>query len=333
MILRGTPLQRVLRVSLIGLLALFLFSACVQKLGGELKLRESRARVVLRKPLAVTVKSELAGSFFNKPISGPHSVRSDLAGNIFFIDEGAQRVIKLDKNFEPTKEQGGLGSSRGLFHAPQSIAVDNSLNIYVADRELRVIQRFDQELNYVDQIELYDETDALKFGEPSGVGISSTGDIWISDKDQTRIAVFDRFNQFKEFYSDFSSTGGFLVSPGAIYSLRNSHMAVCDNRAGRVVVFDQFGGYMRTFGEGILKEPGDITEDDAGRIWVVDTKLNQVFCFSPSGEELFRTGTGSRSNLGLTAPKGITSLGSNILLIADTGADRLLVCEFYLEEE
>ena len=115
--------------------------------------------------------------------------------------------------------------------------------------------------------------------------------------------------------------------------MKNSYVAVCDNRAGKIVLFDQFGGFLRDFGEGILKEPGDVTEDDAGRIWVVDTKLNQVFCFSPKGEELFRTGTGSSSNLDLTAPKSITSLGSNILLIADSGADRLLVCEFYLEEE
>ncbi|MCH9032587.1 MAG: NHL repeat-containing protein [candidate division Zixibacteria bacterium] len=333
MILRGAPLQRVLRVSSLGILGLILFTACVQKLGGEGSLRNRRARVVLRKPLALTIKRELPGAFFEKPISGPHSVRSDLAGNIYFIDEGAQRVIKLNKEFEPVREQGGLGSVLGLFRAPQSIAVDNSLNIYVADRELRVIQRFDQELNYVDKIELYDETDPLKFGEPSAVGVSSTGDIWISDRDQTRIVVFDRFNQFKEFYSDFSSTGGYLVSPGAIYTLGNSHVVVCDNRAGKIVMFDQFGGFLSDFGQGILKEPGDVTEDDEGRIWVVDTKLNQVFCFSPSGEELFRTGTGSRSNLGLTAPRGITSLGSNILLIADTGGDRLLVCEFYLEEE
>ena len=105
MILRGARLQRVLRVSLIGILGLILISACVQKLGGEGSLRNRRARVVLRKPLALTIKSELAGTFFNKPIAGPHSVRSDLAGNIYFIDEGAQRVIKLNKEFEKSIHQ------------------------------------------------------------------------------------------------------------------------------------------------------------------------------------------------------------------------------------
>lgn len=106
MILRGAPLQIVLRVSLVGALALSLFPACIQKLGDESSRRAMRAKVTWRKPLAIIVKSELAELYFDKPISGPHSVRADLAGNIYFIDDGSQRIIKLNKNFEPVAEQG-----------------------------------------------------------------------------------------------------------------------------------------------------------------------------------------------------------------------------------
>jgi DNA-binding beta-propeller fold protein YncE len=79
----------------------------------------------------------------------PTDVTWDSQGNIFVSDGyGNSRVVKISPGGHWLKEVGTWGTGRDQFRTPHSIAADNQNNIYVADRENRRIQVYDDDLNY-----------------------------------------------------------------------------------------------------------------------------------------------------------------------------------------
>lgn len=276
-------------------------------------------------PVTLLMMTEISGEVMGRRLSEPTAVRVDTDGFVYLIDRGNQRLLKFTPELEAVREWGGFGSHRGQFQSPVSLALDNSLNLYVTDDELRNIQRFDQRLNYVDDIDYNDDEDGLKFGRPAGVAVTVDGEVWISDADRSRIAVFDQFHSFKEFFADHGSGGVHLMRPGALVRLDDGMMAICDEERGRVVLFDIYGSPAEVIGESVLSQPADLAGDSQGRIWVCDRQLDEVLCFSRSGALLFRTGSGRNSGgFSLTSPSGIALIDETTLLISDTGGQRLL---------
>jgi hypothetical protein len=76
----------------------------------------------------------------------PTDVAWDLEGNIYISDGYKNsRVAKFDKDGNILKNWGEKGSAVGQFSTPHAIAVDNSGNVYVADRGNARVQVFDSD--------------------------------------------------------------------------------------------------------------------------------------------------------------------------------------------
>lgn len=286
---------------------------------------EGPPAVLSNAPVSLMITAELTSNIFGKPLDGPSAIRQSRDGFVYVIDHGNQRVLKFDEELVALAERGGLGSFKGMFKDPQALALASSGWVYVADAELLSIQRFDSDLNVGDEIVYVNDEDGLKYGRPAGLAVSVDDDVWVVDRDRARIAVFDRFHNFRQFFADYNSGGVRLERPGAAITLPDRRIAVCDTEAGRVVVYDEFGTERFTFGENILREPADIAYDLSRRFWVIDSKLEEALCFSPSGRLLFRSGQlTSASHFRLTRPSGICALDAETLLISDSGANRII---------
>ncbi|MFQ5607944.1 MAG: NHL repeat-containing protein, partial [Candidatus Zixiibacteriota bacterium] len=237
-------------------------------------------------PLSLMIVGELSRDVLGKALKRPTAVRATSDGAIYLIDSGNQRILKLDSDFQPLAERGGLGSFKGMFHDPLALALSPTGRVYVGDAELLTVQRFDENLNVIDHLVYEDDEDALKFGRPNGLVIGRDDELWVIDRDANRIAVFDRFHSFKEFVADYNSGGVRLERPGAAMNTPGAYIAVCDEQAGRVVVYDEFGSERFTFGEKLLREPSDIACDASGRYWITDRTLDEALCFSGEGQLL-----------------------------------------------
>lgn len=73
----------------------------------------------------------------------PHDVAFDKDDNIYVVDKGNHRIVKLNSDGLLQKMWGSKGYSEGEFNFAHSIVIDHQDRILVADRENKRIQLFD----------------------------------------------------------------------------------------------------------------------------------------------------------------------------------------------
>jgi len=132
------------------------------------------------------------------------------------------RIVKLDANGKFIKAWGSRGTERGQFNAVHAVAVDRNRRIYVADRQNRRVQIFDENGGFLA------EWPNLRF--PNDILISDkTQDVWVSDNMTTEIVKFDTSGK-RLFSWNASGTapGGFgelheiaVDSQGIVYTADN----------------------------------------------------------------------------------------------------------------
>src|SRR3989442_15699608 len=78
------------------------------------------------------------------------------------------------------------------FSYPESVAFDNSGNIYVADTYNHRIQKFSSSGTYLSTLGVPGEygTDNVHFCYPASVALDNYGDIYVTDFDNNRIQKF-----------------------------------------------------------------------------------------------------------------------------------------------
>ncbi|MCH2346726.1 MAG: peptidyl-alpha-hydroxyglycine alpha-amidating lyase family protein [Pseudomonadales bacterium] len=82
----------------------------------------------------------------------PTDLTINTDGEIFVLvghGRGTPQLLKYDRHGDFIKKWGGLGTGPGEFDTPHSIVVDQEGLIYVADRQNRRIQIFDDEGGYI----------------------------------------------------------------------------------------------------------------------------------------------------------------------------------------
>ncbi len=94
---------------------------------------------------------------------------------------------------------------------------------------------------------------------------------------------------------------------------------------GRIIEFGPAGGILRTFGEGVLVEPGGVASRE-NQIWVTDRATDRVECFErrPGGAIEHTGGFGGRG-LGpgqFHDPRGIHAMDDGRLIVLDHGNHR-----------
>jgi tripartite motif-containing protein 71 len=107
--------------------------------------------------------------------------------------------------------------------APFDVAVDDSLNIYVADNDNHRIQKFDSSFNYVSQWGSLG-TENSQFGNSIyQLAVYISGDILVADNDNKRI-------------QKFSPDGTFLASIPVVFG--NMLQSVTSDGAGNIYAGD-----------------------------------------------------------------------------------------------
>uniref|UniRef100_A0A914Q028 Brain tumor protein n=1 Tax=Panagrolaimus davidi TaxID=227884 RepID=A0A914Q028_9BILA len=127
-----------------------------------------------------------------------------------------------------------------------------------------------------------------QFTEPSGILVTTEGDIVVADTNNHRIQIFDSQCNFKLSFGEPGKRDGQLLYPNRIaVNPKNGDFVITERSpTHQVQIFNRFGLFIRKFGTTILQHPRGVCVDSEGRIVVVECKLMRVCIFSSVGHLL-----------------------------------------------
>jgi DNA-binding beta-propeller fold protein YncE len=139
---------------------------------------------------------------------GAHSVRVDSQGNIWVVDATAHVIYKLNgdgKEIMRLGTKGTSGASRTTFNLPTDVAFAPNGDLYVTDGYggARVV-KFSRDGKYL--LEWGKRgTGPGEFGLPHNVVVDTQGLVYVTDRDNQRIQIFDANGKFLR---EWTGTGG-----------------------------------------------------------------------------------------------------------------------------
>jgi peptidylamidoglycolate lyase len=191
----------------------------------------------------------------------PHSLTIDDEDNIWMTDVGLHQVFKFDPagNVLMTLgERGVPGEDDSHFNMPTDVAIATDGLFYVSDgyRNSRVI-KFSAQGDYITSWGSQG-MEPGQFDVPHSIALDSQGRVYVADRGNARIQIFDEAGQFIEEWK-----GSFLGRPWAVRMDTSSNIFVVDggdqtefwpDRA-RILKLDSQGQPLASFGS-YGKAPG-----------------------------------------------------------------------------
>ncbi len=226
----------------------------------------------------------------------------------------AVSVIQLDREF------GGKGSGEGAFGKAIKLAFDHDDNIYVSDKENKMIQKLSPEGNFLMQIPRA-KSDIPLFNAPGHIAVDDQGNIYVAD--WTSKHIEDTGNPRLYIYGPcvhkFSMAGALM---------QTYFVDEVSAKPGRVIpgtfIVDETGQY----GWALRPKEYDrellVAADSRGDVYVLDVKNNVIHRYNSSGKRLLSFGRYGAGNGELDAPGDMTVDGEGNIIIADKGNHRIV---------
>jgi sugar lactone lactonase YvrE len=210
-----------------------------------------QGNLAIRKIDINAVATTFAGGF-----NGPTGVASDAAGNVYIADNGNSVIIKItNKGAMSTLAgtQGVRGSKDGTgtsaqFNQPQSVVVDSSGNVYVADAGNNMIRKINSQ-GVVTTIggsttagNQNGVGTAASFNRPTGVAVDAHGNVYVADAGNNMIRKIATDGKVTTLAG--TGTPGSLNGTTAVATF-NDPQGVAVDLVGRIVVADTGNGLIR----------------------------------------------------------------------------------------
>lgn len=172
-------------------------------------------------------------------------------GFFYIVDEGRSEIQVVKATSESPVITGGYGWSSTTFDRPTGIATDG-LNVYVSDYGNHRIQRFDRNLAYLSSLATRDTSvHEARFGYPTGVALSQSGDLFVLDGENYRVLRFSQDARFQQTFGGTETGNRKITNPLKIVVSHDNTIYVAEST--RILEFDYFGNLVRIVGEGILQ--------------------------------------------------------------------------------
>ena len=220
-----------------------------------------------------------------------HVVRIDPQDNIWVVDEGSSMVIKFDpagrilltlgRKPEAVRvpageagEGGGPGGRGGLpgagvggdnFNRPTDVAWDAAGNIFVSDGYGNSrVAKFDKNGSFIKSWGSKG-TGPGQFDLLHTIAVDPQGNVYVGDRSNKRIQVFDNDGNFKTQYTNVGAPYAICISAGAhpyLYTSNSNPSTSMDN--GEIYKMELDGRILGKFGKAgkLIKELGTVHEID-----------------------------------------------------------------------
>lgn len=211
------------------------------------------------------------------PIRSAHGIRVGPDGNIWALDVAGHTLFTFNTEGRILQVIGGVGGQAGTmeskdaFNRPTGVAFAANGDYYVSDGYVnsRVV-RFGRDGIYQKQWGAKGTADG-EFNTVHDVAVDSRGRVYVADRENWRVQVFDADGKFLAKWTDVGSPWGLY------YAAKENAIYMCDGYTNRIVKLNLDGqilGVLGSYGKapGKLDFVHNITVDSRGDIYVAEIK-------------------------------------------------------------
>jgi DNA-binding beta-propeller fold protein YncE len=221
-------------------------------------------------------------SWGDEHFKSPHGLRIDKDNNVWTTDTGFHQVMKFDPNGKLLLSlglKGQPGDAPEKFDRPTDIAVTAGGDFYVSDGygNSRVLKfsRDGKLLNHWGK----KGKGPGEFNLPHAICVDDEGKVYVGDRDNGRIQVFDANGQFLS----QTKTGGW---PYGMFLTKSGQLFVADGWTNRIRVLDKDFKELGRWG-GAGKRPGEfamphmLCVDSQGAVYIAEVDNLRIQKFLP----------------------------------------------------
>jgi DNA-binding beta-propeller fold protein YncE len=214
----------------------------------------------------------------------PHGLRIDPEGNVWTTDVGSHEVMKFTpqgKLLLTLGKKGHPGADRDTFDKPTDLAFTPAGDFYVSDGygNTRVL-KFSKDGKY--QFEWGKPGRATgEFNTPHSVALDSRGLVYVSDRENNRIQIFDPKGKFLRQWTHLGSTQNLFITPNdelwILTHRDNKEGGALNTLGGRIMKVDLASGKIL----GSIESPGHWIHVTPAQLIFVGSLTGNVFRWSP----------------------------------------------------
>jgi sugar lactone lactonase YvrE len=286
----------------------------------------------------------------------PRGVAVDPGGNLFIADWGNHRVRRVDaetgvittvagtvrKGFSG---DGGPATSAEL-RFPFGVAVDGAGNLFIADSGNHRIRRVDAGTGIITTVAGTGDrgfqgdggsATRAQLAGPQGLVVDGTGNLFIADRDNSRVRRVDAATGVITTVAGtsvfgFSGDGGpatnaQIMSPGGVAVDRTGNLFIADTGNDRIRRVDWKTGVITTVAEptviSAIQDPQGVAVDGAGNLYIANLG-NHLIRRVDAVTGSTTTVAGPDAPGGLKSPHSVAVSPDGFLFIADTDSHRIL---------
>ena len=227
-----------------------------------------------------------------------------LSGKLF-VSSNAEE----DKKYSFSFKWGSKGYNDGQFIRPHDVEFDSSGNVFVSDRDLNNIQKFDPHGKFIKKWGS-NGTTIGQFNQPYSISIDSSDNIYVVDKVNNRIQIFDTNGNFIDSMDSVigSKLNESLYLPEDMAIDPNNHaIYIADTGNNRIVKLDNEFNFMLEWGSkgrdpGQFDHPHGIGVDSAGDVYINDLNSPRIQKYNSEGEFIKEWGSKGKGPGQFTPP-------------------------------
>jgi DNA-binding beta-propeller fold protein YncE len=183
-------------------------------------------------------------SFGKGLFKSAHGLRIDPQDNLWTTDNADHTVIKLShdgKVLMTLGERGVPGEDDKHFNKPTDVAIADNGDFFVSDGygNSRVV-KFDKSGKYLMACGKKGKGEG-EFNLPHALRIDSNGLLYVADRENDRVQVFDQQGRFQRQFGGFAPFGLFITKTDELF--------VADGRANRILHLSNEGKPIETWGK------------------------------------------------------------------------------------
>jgi len=215
----------------------------------------------------------------------PHGLRVDRSNNLWITDTGNHQVMKFTADGQLLLTlgiKGKAGTDDKTFNRPTDVAFTALSDFYVSDGygNSRVV-KFSAEGKYLLSWGKRG-TEPGEFNIPHAMAVDSKGRLFVSDRENNRIQIFDANGKFLNQWTHLGATQGIAITPKdelwIVTHRNNVENVTYDTLAGRIMRIDLETGKIL----GSMESPGHWLEvSPSGEIFIASLTGN-VFRWYPA---------------------------------------------------